>query len=130
MPSTHLPITALFAGVNAVWNIALAANVSRVRGKTTVLLGTGDSKELLIAARRHANNAEYLPLALLLILIAELGGGHATMLYVLGGMLTVGRLVHPFGLSDKPSSPRVIGALLTWLSIILGGGYAISVHLR
>ncbi len=126
----HLPITAMFAGVNAVWNIGLAANVSRVRGKTTVLLGTGDSTELLIAARRHGNNAEYVPLALLLLLLCELGGGVAWMLYVLGGMLTVGRFIHPFGLSDKPSSPRVIGAVLTWLAIILGGGYAMSVHLR
>jgi len=124
----HVPITALFAAVNGVINVVLAANVSRVRGKVGVLLGVGDSKELLLASRRHRNNAEYVPLALLMILLCEIGGGSPSVLWGLGGALTLGRVLHPFGLSDKPTSPRVIGAVLAWLTIVVGGVYAFLVN--
>ena len=59
-----LPITGLYGAFHALFNVALAANVSRLRGKTNVFLGTGDSEDLLPAVRRHGNHAEYVALAL------------------------------------------------------------------
>ena len=125
-----VPITAMYGAFNALLNVALAANVSRVRGKTQIFLGTGDSPELLLAVRRHANNMEYVPLALVLLLTAELSGGGATVLHVLGAALSIGRVLHAIGVGIKPSAPRVLGALLSWATIVVAGGYAAFVALR
>jgi uncharacterized membrane protein YecN with MAPEG domain len=38
-------------------------------------MGLGESKALLIASRIHGNNAEFVPLAIVMMLIAELLGG-------------------------------------------------------
>ena len=118
-----VPITALYGAFHAVFNVALAANVSRLRGKTNVFLGTGDSPELLVAARRHGNHAEYVALALVLLLVAELSGGGATILHGIGIAFTLGRVAHAIGVGIKPSGPRAIGALLTWVSIAAAGIY-------
>lgn len=125
-----VPITALFGAIHGILNVALAANVTRVRAQSQVFLGTGDSDALLLASRRHGNNAEYLPLALVLMLTAELAGGGATVLYALGGALTLGRIAHAIGVGSKPSPLRAIGAVLTWLTIAAAGVYALiaSMH--
>ncbi|MBI5512930.1 MAG: MAPEG family protein [Deltaproteobacteria bacterium] len=125
-----VPITAIYGAVNAIFNVALAANVSRVRGKTKVFLGTGDSEELLTAARRHGNNAEYVALALVLLLTAELSGGAATVLHGVGAAFTLGRVLHAVGVGIKPSGPRALGALLTWVSIAAAGVYALVASIR
>ena len=125
-----VPITALYGAILGVFNVALAANVSRVRGKVQVFLGTGDSEELALAVRRHANNAEYVPLALVLLLTAELAGGASGVLHGVGGALVLGRLLHAVGIGVKPSAPRALGALLTWLAIAAAGVYAALVAVR
>lgn len=118
-----VPIVALYGAANALISIALAANVSRLRGKSNFYLGTGDSPELLLATRRHGNNAEYLPLALVLLLIVELSGGAALGLHLLGGALTLGRVLHAIGVGPTPTAPRALGAVLTWVSIAGAGLY-------
>ena len=125
-----VPITALYGAILGVFNVALAANVSRVRGKVQIFLGTGDSEELALAVRRHANNAEYVPLALVLLLTAELAGGASGVLHGVGGALVLGRLLHAVGIGVKPSAPRALGALLTWLAIAAAGVYAALVATR
>lgn len=125
-----LHITALYGAFHALFNVALAANVSRVRGKTNVFLGTGSSDELLTAARRHGNHAEYIALALVLLAVCELNGASATVLHALGGALTVGRLAHAAGIGDKPEPARAVGALLTWVAIAGAGIYGAVLALR
>lgn len=125
-----VPITALFGAFHAVFNVALAANVTRVRAQSQIFLGTGDNDALLLATRRHGNNAEYVPLALVMLLVAELSGGSATALYALGGALTLGRIAHAIGVGSKPSPLRAIGAVLTWLTIAGAGIYALIASMR
>lgn len=120
----HVPMTAMFAAFLIPFNVVLAANVSRVRAKTDVFLGTGDSADLLLASRRHGNNMEYVPLGLIAMLMAELNGGAATPMYVLGGLLTVGRILHAIGVGSRPSPLRGGGAALTWLALVGGAIYA------
>ncbi|MDP3277341.1 MAG: MAPEG family protein [Deltaproteobacteria bacterium] len=120
----HLPVTALFSALHIVFNVALAGNVSRVRAKTNIFLGGADSPELLLAQRRHANNAEYLPLALLALALVELNGGSATALYALGATLTLGRVIHAIGVGPTPSPLRAGGAVLTWLVMAGAAVYA------
>ncbi len=69
--------------------------------------------------RVQANFIEYVPIALLLLLMLELGGLPATWLWIFGGALLLARVLHAFGLSRSAgSSPgRAIGALLTFADI-------------
>ena len=125
-----VPITALYGAIHAVFNVALAANVSRLRGGTNIFLGAGDSAELLVAVRRHGNHSEYVALALLLLLVAELGGGSVGVLHGVGIAFTLGRVAHAVGVGIKPSAPRAIGAVLTWGAIATAGIYALVLAYR
>ena len=124
-----VPITALYGAIHAVFNVALAANVTRTRAKHQVFLGS-DNPEVQLAVRRHGNHAEYTPFAVLLLLLAELNGGGATALHVLGVTLTLGRVLHVLGVGPTPTAPRALGAVLTWLSIAAAGIYALVASLR
>lgn len=118
-------ITAIYGAIHGLMNVALAANVSRVRGKTNIFLGLGDSPELTLAARRHGNHAEYAALFLVLLALGELSHGSATVLHAAGAIFTVGRLSHVAGIGDKPSGARAIGALFTWVAIAIVAVYAL-----
>ena len=124
-----VPITALYGAIHAVLSVALAADVTRTRAKHAVFLGA-ENPEVLLASRRHGNNAEYVPLALVLLLTAELSGGASTVLHGIGAALTLGRVLHPIGIAAVPKPPRAIGAVLTWLSIVTAGVYALAVSMR
>ncbi len=119
-----VPITALFGSALAIVNVALAANVSRVRSKTNLFLGTGGSPELLRAVRRHGNNAEYVALALVMMMLVELNSGAPKALYGFGAALLVGRLVHAVVVDATPSALRGLSTVLTWGAIGGLGIYA------
>jgi uncharacterized membrane protein YecN with MAPEG domain len=113
-----IPVTALYGSLNALLNILLAVRVSNARRSEKVSLGTGDSQELLVRVRTHANSAEFVPLAMLMLLIAELSGGSSTWLHAIGGSLFVARIIHIPGMRMKaPNAARVAGNAITWLDI-------------
>lgn len=110
-----VPVVALYGALNAILNVVLASRVSGSRMKEKVAIGTGGIKELELRARIHANNAEFVPLALVLLLIAELMGGASLWLHVLGGTLLVGRIMHVIGMPMRaPNMLRAGGVTLTW----------------
>lgn len=126
-----IPVTALYGALNAILNIGLAANVSRNRAKHNVSLGSGQSNEMEIAMRAHGNNAEFVPLGLVMLLIAELSGGASLWLHVLGGSLFLGRVLHPIGMPLKaPNPPRFIGTTLTWVMIVAAAVYCLVLRYR
>lgn len=113
-----VPVIALYGSLNAILNVFLASRVSGHRRTSKVSVGMGDSKELEVAARVHGNNAEFVPLAILMLLIAELMGGSSVALHVLGGSLLIARVLHAIGLPmPGPNAARVIGTAVTWLTI-------------
>lgn len=121
MPDISIKITAFYAGLNALIMLTLAVMVTRARRKTGVGLGHEEPSTLLRrAGRAHANNVEYVPMVLILIGILELAQMPALFLHLLGGMLTVGRVAHAWGLSHsgKRSPGRTVGILLTWISFL------------
>ncbi|MBX3193393.1 MAG: MAPEG family protein [Labilithrix sp.] len=116
-----VPVTALYGSLNAILNIALAIRVSNQRTRDKVALGTGDAQEsaLLVRIRTHANNAEFVPLAILMLLIAELSGGASVWLHVIGGSLLAARIAHVPGMErPAPNAARLAGNLITWLDVI------------
>ncbi len=117
-------ITALYGALNAIFNILLAYRITRLRGKHRVSIGVGEVRELEVAIRVHANNAEYLPLALVLLLIAELCGGSSPVLHALGGTLLLARVNHALGLPRPAPNPlRWTGTALTFAGILGTAGY-------
>lgn len=98
MESFPVPVTAVIAALNALILMALALAIPFKRMKTRTNLGTGESDELQRAVRAHGNATEYVPIALILILILELFAAPAALLWILGGVLTLSRLSHPYAL--------------------------------
>ena len=69
--------------------------------------------------RLHGNAAEYIPLAIALMLIYELNGGAHLGLHIIGIALIAGRVIQTWGMwaTDTTTRGRQIGQSLTWLSV-------------
>lgn len=123
-------ITLLYAGLSALLLLALSFQVVGLRRKHQIGLGTGETPALERAVRVHANFCEYVPIALLLLLVLELTGAMPPwVLHGLGIMLVIGRILHAVGLSRSAgtSRGRFVGTLLTWLMILVAGLLAVGV---
>jgi uncharacterized membrane protein YecN with MAPEG domain len=110
-------ITGLYAAILALMVVILAIRVTLRRRAVKVGIGNGGDAVLAQRIRVHANAAEYVPLALILLLILELNQTQPLLLHVFGCVLILGRLLHAFGLSSSPglTPGRAYGMLLTWL---------------
>lgn len=126
----NAPVTLLTSGVLGLLYIALSAQVVMGRAKTNISLGDNASGTILlgkeaeapklqIAIRAHANFAEYVPLALLLLGGIESAGAAHWEVLLLAILLVVGRLMHPVGIRRSAPNPfRAGGAIVTWVVII------------
>jgi uncharacterized membrane protein YecN with MAPEG domain len=108
-----------YAALLALLFIALSIRTIRARRALKVALGTGGHAALERAMRVHANFAEYVPLALLLLVMAELRGMPALVLHGLALALLVGRCAHAWGVSQTPEDFRfrVAGMICTFTVI-------------
>jgi len=107
-------ITPLYAGLLALWFLALSARV--VQKRNTISLGDGGDPEMLRRIRGHGNFAEYVPLILLMIGFLEVSHFPAWLLHTLGATLLVSRLLHGYALSFSPKFGfgRFWGTVLTF----------------
>jgi hypothetical protein len=112
-------VTALYAGILAIFVIALAINVTVHRARLRVSLGDGGNPVMLRMIRLHANAAEYVPLAIGLMLAYELNGGSHTALHIVGIVLIVARILQSWNMwvTEVAQFGRISGQTLTWLSI-------------
>ncbi|MBL9016580.1 MAG: MAPEG family protein [Myxococcales bacterium] len=124
-------ITALYGALNAIFNIFLANNVSNARRKHRVSIGEGDHPAMLVAIRAHGNNAEFVPLAILMMLIAELCGANSVVLHAYGGGLLAARVLHWVGMPRKaPNVFRFVGVAFTWTAIVAISGYVLYLRFQ
>lgn len=123
----QVPITALYAGVLAIYAIWLSSRAGLMRGKVGISILHGDNMELAEKIRRHQNFVEYVPIALILIGVLEINGSSAIFLHVLGAALVIARIAHAKGLyHDNISHPlRAVGAGGTALITVVAGIAAI-----
>lgn len=123
-------VALLYASLNAALFLGLSWRVVHLRRRYRVGIGYNGKQDLNRAIRVHANFAEYVPLALILLLALEWAGLPGWVLHLLGATLLAGRLLHAHGLGrDAGRSPgRSLGTVLTWLvigaSALLGLGLA------
>lgn len=122
---TKLDWASVYAGVNMLLLFLLAFGVVQARQKHKVSLGDGGNPAVLQAMRAHGNATEYIPAALVgLGLMAILDPIPVLAVQVLGGVFTLGRVLHAIGLSTSGglSAGRAIGIICTWLAFIGIGG--------
>ena len=100
---------ALYAALLALIQVALTFNIVRMRYAQGVSLGTdkGDG-DLLRGVRAHANFTEIVPIALILILLAELQGAPLWCIHSLGMMLVAGRFLHIFAILGSRFLPKYL----------------------
>ena len=114
-------VTPLYAGLLVLWFLVLSIRVIRRRGSGGIALGDGGDPGMLRVIRGHANFAEYVPLALLLMAILELSRFSIYVLHALGLTLLVARLLHGYALSftQQFKFGRIAGASLTFLVLFV-----------
>lgn len=114
------PVTALYGGLAGLMILALAALVVRARWRYRTTLGVGTEPGMERAVRVHANFVEYVPLAVLLMLLCELNGASPALLHGAGILLIASRSLHAWGLSQTSgrSFGRFYGTAGTWLTVL------------
>ena len=127
-----VPITALYAGVLALLLVVLALRVVRLRWKFRVGLGDGGEKAMIRAIRIHGNATEHVPVALLLLLVAELNHAGPTFLHACGAVLVAARVLHALGLgkSAGASWQRAAGTIGTVGVIVVLAAVDVAAFLR
>ena len=123
--------TALYAALLGLMFVVLSIKVIKQRRRYQVGIGSKGEATLERAIRVHANFAEYVPFALLLMFLAEYSGLATVYLHVLGATLVLGRFSHAFGVSQlkEPLQFRVFGMLLTFAVIILAAVAILTLQL-
>ena len=94
-----LPVALIF-----LW---LSLRVIRHRRAERIPLGSGGNAALERAVRAHANFAEFVPFAVLLLILAEWGGAWPWLLHALGALLVAARLSHGIGIVQEPEDFRL-----------------------
>lgn len=111
-----MAVTAFYAALLAPLYVLLSLRVIGARRKQRVPVGDGGNAILLRRMRVQANFAENVPLALLLMALAESLSADARLLHAVGAALLVGRLVHASGMSREMENfaLRVSGMVATF----------------
>ena len=108
--------TPIYAGILGLLLVLLSADVIRHRLRARVSVGDGADKALAKAIRVQANFAEYAPMGLILLALAEAQGAPLWVVHLLGLMLVAGRFAHAIGYGRTPQivALRQAGMVLTF----------------
>lgn len=112
--------TPVYAALLALLYVVLSIRVIKLRRKNQVALGDAGNPDIQRAIRVHANFAEYVPLALILITFVEIQNFPAWIVNLLGLALLCGRSLHAYGVSQTQEKFkfRIAGMALTFTCII------------
>jgi uncharacterized membrane protein YecN with MAPEG domain len=121
----NFAVTGIYASLLAVLMLVLSLRVSIHRFRTNISILHGGDMSLAQTIRHHGNMTEYVPIALILMGIAEAQGAGGMFLHAIGAVLLVSRLIHPFGVrhGNPMLPPRAIGHFGTFASMLLAIGY-------
>jgi uncharacterized protein len=113
-------ITAFYAAILGLLAAFLTINVIRNRVGLKINDGDGGNATMRMCVRAHANFAQHVPLALLLIGFAETMGSSKYIIHALGAVLVIARLLSAWGLlsAEGVTAGRQAGAGLTVLVLI------------
>lgn len=114
-------ITGFYAGLLGIVLFLLTWRVGRVRARTNIALMDGGNRDLIVAIRGQGNFAELVPLCLILLAVAEMARTSIYAIHILGVVLLISRLIHPFGLAPERMNTwqRMIGAGGTMIVLLI-----------
>lgn len=114
--------TPVYAALLTLLFVALSVRTLLLRRRLGIDIGDAGNESLLRATRAHGNFAEYVPLALLLVFMAELLGAAPVIVHGACASLVAGRLSHAFGVSRTPENHayRVFGMAMTFTALLIG----------
>lgn len=117
-------ITGLYAALCALLILMLSFRIVSLRRRLRVGLGDGGDAGLARAIRAQANAIEYIPVMLVMLLIAENNGAGVVFVHACGIVLVLARLLHALGLSGSAGTSlgRFWGTLGTWLLLLVLAG--------
>ena len=117
-------ITGLYAALCALLILALSFRIVGLRRRLKVGIGDGGDAGLARAIRAQANAVEYVPLMLVMLLVAENNGAGVLFVHVCGAGLVLARVLHAVGLSGSAGTSfgRVWGTLGTWILLLVLSG--------
>lgn len=121
----NFPVTSLYAAGFTVLVAVLSNIVSAKRGKANIAILHGDDMNLAVWIRRHGNLVETIPLALILMGLAEARDLAPYWLHVAGIVLVVARLLHAVGLDgvNPKGVLRIAGGVGTQATTLALAGY-------
>lgn len=127
----QMQITATYAAIIALILVVLSAMVIAMRAQTKIALSHGDNLQLAERIRKHGNFTEYVPMALILMGLAEAGGANPMLIHAAGVILVAFRLLHPLGIRHDKSDamPRIVGGSGTLIAILLSAAAILWQHL-
>lgn len=114
-----MTITPAFFILLLCLQLYLSIRVIRKRRGHKIAIGDGGHPELQRAASAAANFSEYVPMTLLGLLLAELMRAPDWRIYLAGGLLLFGRLIHAYGISQRNENFRfrIAGMLCTFTAM-------------
>ncbi len=122
-----LIITPLFVGILILLQIPFTFLVGVRRLKTNIMLLDGGDETLTRRMRAHGNFTETVPITLIAMAMAEMGGAPSLALWLGGSFLLVGRITHAATLLTNPKgNGRAIGMVLTVLAMAILGYFALA----
>jgi len=122
-----LAVTGLYTGILAVMMFVLAYMTSARRREAKISLGSGDDEIMERRSRAFGNFIEFVPMLILLMAVFEIQGYPTVYVHSLGIVTLAGRLFHALGMTGKLTiiNGRFAGAFLTYMSLLLAGGFLI-----
>ena len=116
-----LSVVPVYAAILGLVYFLLSGWVIGGRGRFKVGIGDGGNPDLALRMRVHGNFAEYVPIALILLVLLELAGAGSTAMHALCACLLVGRVLHAWGLgrSQGTTVGRFVGMILTFTALVV-----------
>ena len=115
-------VTGLYAAILAFIQYTLILRVVKIRRSEKVSLGDGGHEALQRRIRAHGNFVETVPMALILMIIAELSGAPFWSVHALGLLMVGARVAHVIGINSGTGHGkfRFYGMVTTVLVYMLG----------
>ncbi|MGE6651411.1 MAPEG family protein [Shewanella colwelliana] len=118
-------VSGLYIAITAIMAVYLTLRVIKLRRKFSIGIGIGigvaGNEPLRLADRVHGNLLENAPIAMGLLLVAELNGLPALYIHTIGIVWLIARVLHAVGLTQGKGGyhfGRFWGVLTTWLVIL------------
>lgn len=111
-------VSALYAVIGTLFILKFSFDVIRLRRQYRVSTGDGGFSELRLAIRVQGNSIEYIPISLILLLLAEMNGAEIWILHALAVLFFIGRALHARGLRHSILFWRRNGMMMTLAAII------------